>query len=201
MNGFFPGLMLGFSLIVAIGSQNAFVLRQGLKREHVGVVCLICSISDAALISIGVFGFALFASVIPGLEIMARYGGALFLFCFGAKSFWAALKSNALTPAGDRGGSLMGTIAICLAFTWLNPHVYLDTVVLLGSVSTQYAGQRIWFWLGAVSASFMFFFSLGYGAKWLAPVFANPKAWKLLDLAIGCMMWSMALGLVRDALT
>lgn len=196
MTGFLSGLMLGLGLILAIGSQSSFVLRQGLKNEHVLAVCLVCSISDAILITIGVSGFALVAAATPGIEAAARYGGALFLLYFGARSYWASIKSNAVTPGSAPGGSLAATIATCLAFTWLNPHVYLDTVVLMGSVATQYAEQKTCFLLGAISASCLFFFSLGFGAKLIAPFFANPKAWKTLDFAIGCAMWSMAFSLL-----
>jgi len=201
MNGFFAGFSLGFSLILAIGSQNAFVLRQGLKKEYVFIVCLICSISDALLILLGVSGFSLIIASNPWIEPVARYGGALFLIIYGAKSFWSAYSAKeGLLPSEKKNISFAVIIATCLAFTWLNPHVYLDTVVLLGSISTQYIGQTIEFALGASMASFIFFFTLGYGARALTPIFKNPNSWKILDLLIGGIMWVIAFSLVKEQL-
>ena len=201
MSGFFAGLSLGFSLILAIGSQNAFVLRQGLKKEYVFIVCLICSISDALLISLGVSGSSLIISKTPWIEPVARYGGAIFLLIYGAKNFWSAYSvKEGLLPSEKKSISFAVIIATCLAFTWLNPHVYLDTVVLLGSISTQYIGQKIEFALGASIASFIFFFTLGYGARALTPIFKNPKTWKVLDLLIGGIMWAIAFSLVKEQL-
>lgn len=199
MTGFTAGLFLGFSLIVAIGSQNAFVLRQGLKKEHVFVICLICAVSDALLITAGVSGFAAMISQNPGIETFARYGGAIFLASYGSKSLWSAFTADeSLAPAENTNSSLAAAIATCLAFTWLNPHVYLDTVVLLGAVSAQYPGQKVSFATGAVSASFIFFFALGYGARILSPIFKKPIAWKVLDCVIGLVMWSIAFSLIPD---
>jgi len=201
MNAFIAGLSLGFSLILAIGSQNAFVLRQGLKKEYVFIVCLICAISDALLISLGVSGFSLIITKAPWVEPVARYGGAIFLLFYGAKSFWSAYTTNeSLLPSEKDSTSLAIIVATCLAFTWLNPHVYLDTVVLLGSISTQYIGQKIEFAFGATLASFLFFFTLGYGARALTPIFANPKSWEILDFLIGVVMWVIAISLVRNQL-
>ena len=201
MNGFIAGLSLGFSLILAIGSQNAFVLKQGLKKEYVFIVCLICSISDALLITFGVAGFSLILTKSTWIEPVARYGGALFLLVYGAKSFWSAYRvNNGLLPSGEKITSLAVIVVTCLAFTWLNPHVYLDTVVLIGSVSTQYINQKIEFALGASLASFIFFFTLGYGANVLTPIFKKPKSWKILDFVIGCIMWAIAFSLVKDQL-
>ena len=198
MSGLLAGFSLGLSLILAIGSQNAFVLRQGLKQEHVFIVCLICAVSDALLITLGVSGFSLIIKTTPWIEPLARYGGALFLFIYGAKSFWSAYSANeSLHPAKEKTASLGIIVATCLAFTWLNPHVYLDTVMLLGSISSQYVGQKVEFTLGAVMASFVFFFSLGYGARILRPIFENPSAWKILDFCIGCIMWAIAFSLIK----
>jgi len=198
MNGFFAGFSLSLSLILAIGSQNAFVLRQGLKKEYIFIVCLICAASDAILISFGVSSFSMIISKAAWIEPFARYAGALFLFVYGAMSFWSSYNSNeSLLPSEKTGTSLSVIIATTLAFTWLNPHVYLDTVVLMGSISTQYAGQNLEFTLGAVLASFLFFFSLGYGARVLIPIFNNPKAWKILDFLIGCIMWAIAFSLME----
>jgi L-lysine exporter family protein LysE/ArgO len=199
MTGFIAGLSLGFSLILAIGSQNAFVLKQGLKREHVFVICLLCAVSDAILITLGVSGFSAIIAKAPEVESFARYGGAIFLASYGTRSFWTALKTNeSLTPAENSNASLTVAMTTCLAFTWLNPHVYLDTVFLLGAVSAQFPGQKLSFTLGAVFASFVFFFALGYGARMLTPIFKRPLSWKVLDFIIGVIMWSIAISLVRE---
>ena len=201
MSAFIAGFSLSFTLILAIGSQNAFVLRQGLKKEHIFIVCLICAVSDALLISLGVSGFSVIIDKTPWVEPLARYGGALFLFVYGAKSFWSAYSANeSLEPAKEKTSSLKIVVATCLAFTWLNPHVYLDTLMLIGSVSTQYVGQKIEFTVGACLSSFVFFFSLGYGARVLRPFFENPKSWKILDISIGCIMWAIAFSLVKNQL-
>ena len=197
MDTFFFGFSLGFSLILAIGAQNAFVLKQGLKGEHVFVICLICAFSDAILILIGVSGFHLLVSKLPWLTSSARYGGSIFLLAYGFMSFRSAwISRHTLIPSEIKSTSLGKTILTCLAFTWLNPHVYLDTIVLLGSVSTQFAGQIHLFTAGATSASFAFFFSLGYGAGLLRPIFARPRSWQILEILIGIIMWSIAAKLV-----
>lgn len=190
------GFALGLSLILAIGAQNAFVLRQGLRRAHVLAVVLVCALSDAVLVAAGVTGFGVLAEAVPGLERIMRYGGAAFLLVYGARSFWAAWRGGAALEAGEGAGSLRRAVLTCLALTWLNPHVYLDTVVLLGSISAQYA-DRFAFGLGAVTASFVFFFALGYGARLLAPLFRRPASWRVLDAGVGCVMWAIAIGLLR----
>lgn len=191
------GFALGISLILAIGAQNAFVLKQGLKREHVFAVCFICALSDAVLISAGVAGFGAIVKQFPLIEQISRYAGAAFLLVYAALSFKSALTTNhKLEAKGKEVGSLVTALLTCLAFTWLNPHVYLDTVVLLGSISTQYEGQQLAFGMGAVIASFVFFFSLGYGARLLIPVFKNPNAWKILEGIIGLVMLLLAINLL-----
>lgn len=191
------GLMLGLGLIVAIGAQNAFVLRQGLRQEHVLAVCLVCAVSDAILITAGVSGFGAITARLPWLEPLMRYGGAAFLLLYAARSFRSALNGgNALNPADQPATGLTAALLTCLAFTWLNPHVYLDTVLLVGSISTRYDGQKVNFALGAITASFLFFFALGYGARLLRPLFARPNAWRALDGIIGVMMTVIALDLV-----
>jgi L-lysine exporter family protein LysE/ArgO len=191
------GFALGISLILAIGAQNAFVLKQGLKREHVFAVCFICALSDAILISAGVAGFGAIVNQFPLIEQVSRYAGAAFLLVYAALSFKSALTaSHKLEAKGKEVGSLMTALLTCLAFTWLNPHVYLDTVVLLGSISTQYEGQQLAFGVGAVIASFVFFFSLGFGARLLIPVFKNPNAWKVLEAIIGLVMLLLAINLL-----
>lgn len=189
------GFGLGLSLILAIGAQNAFVLRQGLRGAHVFAVCLTCAASDAILIVAGVAGFGLLIDAAPWIAPVMRWAGAAFLLAYGALAFRSAWRGGgSLQAAGAETGSLRVALATCLALTWLNPHVYLDTVVLLGSVAAQW--QRLPFGVGAVMASFVFFFSLGYGARLLRPFFARPMAWRVLDVLIGCVMWAIAAGLV-----
>ena len=194
---YLAGLALGFSLILAIGPQNAFVLRQGLRGEHVLWACLVCALSDAALIAAGVGGFAVVVATTPWIEPVLRYGGAAFLTVYGAQAFVRAWRDDrALVPAEDRRSPLVSTLATCLALTWLNPHVYIDTLVLLGSVSTQYPGGEAAFGVGATTASFVFFFGLGFGARLLRPLFARPAAWRVLDATVGAVMWSIAAALM-----
>lgn len=195
---FFTGLGMGLSLIVAIGAQNAFVLRQGLNGEHVLAVCLACAMSDAMLIVVGVTSFGRIASWLPWVDPVMRIGGAAFLAWYGAKSLLSALRSrNTLSVDDDRSTrSLWPTLLNSLALTWLNPHVYLDTMVLLGSISAQFAGQQAAFAAGAVTGSFLFFFALGFGAALLRPIFANPLAWRILETVIAFVMWAIALKLI-----
>ena len=196
MAAFLSGFSLSLGLILAIGAQNAFVLRQGILRSHVFAVCLICALSDAMLIAAGVAGFGSLTQAAPWIGPAMRWGGVAFLLVYGARSFHSALRGDAaLAVAQAAGQALAPVLATCLALTWLNPHVYLDTVVLLGSVAAQYPGQRLWFGLGAAGASFIFFFALGYGARYLAPLFARPSAWRILDLLVGVVMWTIAAGL------
>lgn len=185
------GFSLGFSLILAIGAQNAFVLRAGLRRAHVFALCLTCALSDALLIAAGVAGFGALTSAVPWLEGAMRLFGAAFLIWYGARALRTAWRGGGTLEAGGHVGSLRGALLTCLALTWLNPHVYLDTVVLLGAVSAQYEARGA-FAGGAMLASFVFFFGLGYGARLLAPVFARPAAWRFLDLGIGLVMWAIA---------
>jgi L-lysine exporter family protein LysE/ArgO len=194
---FITGLLTGLSLIVAIGAQNAFVLRQGLLGAHVFPVSLACSLSDAALIALGVTSFRQIAVVAPWFLPAMRYGGAAFLIWYGARNLISALRSSEALRAEDaRASSLMQTLAMCLALTWLNPHVYLDTVMLLGAISTRFPGEEASFALGAMTASFLFFFSLGYGAKWLRPIFTSPTSWRVLEALIAVTMWAIALKLI-----
>lgn len=190
------GFLLGLSLILAIGAQNAFVLRQGLLRQHVFPVCLTCAVSDAILIGAGVAGFGLVAGSVPWISETMRWGGAVFLTIYGLLSLRRAwLDTSALTISNGASRALAPTLLTVLAFTWLNPHVYLDTLVLVGSISSQAEYPAV-FGCGAVTASFVFFFSLGYGARLLAPLFAHPAAWRIFDLAIGFTMFAIAAGLV-----
>ena len=197
MMSYAAGLGSGLSLIVAIGAQNAFVLKQGLMRRHVFWVCLFCALSDAALILLGVTGMTHVVALAPWLADAMRWAGVAFLVWYGARSFRAAWHGgHALRPQGD-GATLGRTLAMIAALTWLNPHVWLDTVVLLGAVSAGWPDPLV-FGLGAMTGSLLFFFALGYGARLLAPVFARPRAWQVLELVIGIVMWSIALSLIVD---
>ena len=189
---FLPGFALSLTLILAIGAQNAFVLRQGLRREYVFWVCLTCAVSDALLIAAGVAGFGALAEAVPWFETTMRYGGSAFLIWYGFQNARSAWRGGAVLEAeGAPKQSLRRAILTLLALTWLNPHVYLDTVVLLGSILAQYP-DRLQFGTGAVIASFAFFFALGYGARLLSPLFAKPRAWQVLDAIIALTMWAIA---------
>ena len=200
MTVYLAGFSLGLSLILAIGAQNAFVLRQGLMGRHVAAVCLTCAASDAILIVAGVAGFGWLVEAAPWVEPVFRWGGVAFLAAYGAMAFRSAWHGGgALRAAEAAGAGLRATVATCLALTWLNPHVYLDTVVLLGSVAASQEGSRWAFGAGAVTASFAFFFALGYGARALRPVFARPAARRALDAGVGLVMWTIALRLALGA--
>jgi len=197
MSSALTGFALSFSLILAIGAQNAFVLRQGIRRAHVFAVCLTCAVSDAILIAVGVAGFGALAEAAPWLKPVMSWGGAAFLFVYGAMAFRSAWTGGgALKADGEDKGPLLPTLLICLALTWGNPHVYLDTLVLIGSVAASHEGSRLTFGVGAVVASFTFFFALGYGARLLAPLYAEPRAWRVLDTFVGLLMWTIALSLI-----
>ncbi|CAM3262638.1 LysE/ArgO family amino acid transporter [Paracoccus nototheniae] len=191
---FLTGFLTGLGLIVAIGAQNAFVLRQGLRGQHVLEVCLTCALSDAVLIGSGVAGAGALMTRLPWLDPVMRLAGAAFLITYGARSLRAALQSDeALAVDAARPAQGLGrTLLACLAITWLNPHVYLDTVVLLGAISTQFPGAQMDFAAGAMTGSVLFFFGLGYGAAWLRPVFARPTAWRRLEAVIALVMWAIA---------
>ena len=193
------GFTLGASLIIAIGSQNAFVLRQGLKKEHVLAVCTVCFVCDAGLILLGVGGFGGLVASSQSLMLTARWGGALFLFIYGIRSFLSAAKNQVLLVDASQNlaSGLTWAIATTLALTLLNPHVYLDTVILLGSIAGQLPEQeRLAFAVGAAFASMVWFYGLGYGARILAPLFQKQLSWKILDVVIGIIMWGIAGGLI-----
>ncbi len=197
MNTFISAFLLGLSLILAIGAQNAFVLKQGLKKQYVFMISMICGLSDAILITLGVSGFGVIINKFPMVITFSKYGGFLFLTIYAIKSIYSSFKkSEAIDTNTDIKASRIKAALICLALTWLNPHVYLDTVILLGSVSTQFPDQKLQFSLGAISASFIFFFSLGYGSRFFTPLFKNPKSWKVLDFIIGIIMLSIAIKLL-----
>ena len=198
---FAQGLTLSFGLIVAIGAQNAFVLRQGLRREHVGSVVLFCALADAVLIAAGVLGMAQALGERPALARALALLGAAFLAAYGWQALRRSRQPQALAPSSGGTSLACGAaVAQAAAFTLLNPHVYLDTVLLVGSVGAQQpAALRGWFIAGASMASVGWFVLLGYGARWLAPWFAQPRAWQLLDRAIGATMFVLAALLLRQA--
>ena len=195
------GLGLGLSLIIAIGAQNAFVLRQGLRAEHVAAVVAVCLLSDVVLIAAGVGGAGALVTRAPDVVSVVCFAGGAFLLVYGLLAARRALRPAALLP--DAGGARAGlavTVTTCLALTWLNPHVYLDTVVLLGSLASTYDDQRWWFGAGAAGGSTLWFIGLGYGARLLRPVFARPAAWRVLDAVIAVVMVSLAVSLaIRGA--
>ena len=200
LNAMTAGFLTSLSLIAAIGAQNAFVLRQGIRHEHVLPVVLTCAISDAILITSGVAGFGVLSSLAPWITAAMLYAGAAFLLAYGALRFRAALRGGeALRPAPGQSATLAATLTTCLVLTWANPHVYLDTVVLLGAISAQYTPHGPSFGLGAAIGSLVFFSGLGFGARLLAPLFANPKAWVVLEVIVGLTMWTIALALILGA--
>ena len=196
---FLQGLALSLGLIVAIGAQNAFVLRQGLRREHVASVVLFCALADAILISAGVLGMAQALGQQPGLARALALAGAVFLAAYGWQALQRARRPQQLTGTpGGSGLSRAAAVAQAAAFTLLNPHVYLDTVLLLGSIGAQQpAAVRPWFLAGACSASVLWFSLLGFGSRWLAPLFARARAWQVLDGLIAATMFVLAGLLVR----
>ncbi len=197
------GLALSMGLIVAIGAQNAFVLRQGLRREHVGPVVLFCAAADALLIMAGVLGMAQALGERPGLARALALAGALFLAVYGGLALRRARRAGQLRAApGGEGLGRTAALAQAAAFTLLNPHVYLDTVLLVGSIGAQQPAElRAYFIAGAALASAIWFGLLGFGARWLAPWFARPRAWQVLDSLIGLTMWVLSALLLRHALT
>lgn len=188
------GLGTGLSLIVAIGAQNAFVLRQGIRREHVAAVVAICALSDAALIAVGISGIGTVVKAWPSAVTVTGWIGGAFLVGYGLLAARRALRPERLSAQGAASGSLRAAVLTCLAITWLNPHVYLDTVLLLGSVANGYGSSRWPFGVGAVTGSVAWFSTLGFGARLLQRPFARPGSWRALDVVIACTM--IALGVV-----
>lgn len=199
---FVQGLLLSLGLIVAIGAQNAFVLRQGLRREHVLPVVAFCALADAVLITAGVLGMAQALGRHPALAQAMALAGAAFLAWYGWQALQRARRASQLQAAdGGPGLSRGAVLAQAAAFTLLNPHVYLDTVMLMGSIGAQQPdGLRGWFIAGSSIASLGWFTALGFGARWLAPLFAKPRAWQVLDALIGLTMWTLSVLLLRLAL-
>ncbi|WP_439817726.1 LysE/ArgO family amino acid transporter [Zavarzinia sp. CC-PAN008] len=195
------GFALGLGLIVAIGAQNAFILRQGLMRRHVGPLVAFCATSDALLILAGVLGLGTLVQAAPGLMGAISAGGAAFLLAYGALALKRAARPQALLPTDAPPQPLARDLAVVAGVTLLNPHVYLDTVVLLGSISARHPWpERAWFAGGAMTASVLWFTGLGYGARVLAPVFRRPAAWRVLDLVIAAVMTTLGLTLAWEAL-
>lgn len=195
---FAHGLTSGAMLIMAIGAQNAFVLRQGLRREHVLAVVLVCALSDALLIQAGVWGLGVAVAADPLLALGARWLGAAFLLGYATLAALRAWRpAAAAAQAGRAPQGLRSAVLTALAFTWLNPHVYLDTVLLLGAIASPYdTTLRASFAAGATVASGAWFAALGYGARWTAPLFASPRAWRMLDAVVAATMVALAVGLV-----
>lgn len=190
------GLVTGLALIIAIGAQNAFVLRQGIRREHVGVVVALCMVSDAVLILGGTAGIGALVSRFPLALDVLRWGGAAYLAWWAVRSFVSALRPSSLTAEAPR--SRGSVVATTLALTYLNPHVYLDTVVLLGGLANQHGPDARWvFAAGAVVGSIVWFSALGYGARALSGVLDSPRTWRVVDLVVGVVMLALALNLVR----
>lgn len=202
MSAGLTGFFTGFSLILAIGAQNALVLRQGLLSQHVLPLVLFCALSDALLIAAGVAGFGALVEAWPALPLVMTLGGAAFLVAYGINRLWAAWRGGQHMDQAQGGQSLTRTLALAAAFTWANPHVYLDTLGLIGAISTTYPDwpARVEFGAGAVIASFTFFFSLGYGARVLSPLMARARSWQVLDVLIGLTMLAIAAKLLSSLL-
>jgi L-lysine exporter family protein LysE/ArgO len=195
MNVIFAGLVTGLSLIVAIGAQNAFVLKQGLLRRNVLAIVLICSLSDALLICLGVLGLGSLITAVPVLIEVIRWIGVGFLVWYGSTSLRRLTKSDSLSAADKPITSLKQSVLTTLALTFLNPHVYLDTVIFIGGVANTFTVDKWLFVLGAVSASFIWFFSLGFGASKASVLVSKPMFWKALDIFIAAVMFSLAITL------
>lgn len=198
---FVTGMGAGFSLIIAIGAQNAFVLRQGIARQHTGWVVALCALSDALLIGLGVLGIGIIIQALPQLVTVIRIAGGLFLIGYALIAARRALNVGTLTAENHASApNLAATIATCLALTWLNPHVYLDTVVLLGSIANSFPQPQRWaLGAGAALASLIWFVGLGYGARLLSPLFAQRKAWRILDVLIAAVMATLGIILLFSA--
>jgi L-lysine exporter family protein LysE/ArgO len=191
----FLGFIASFTLIAAIGAQNAFVLRQGIRREHVLPVVALCTVSDIVLISAGIAGIGALISAHPGALNIAKFGGALFLVGYGLLAARRAWRPSSLSPSEKAPARLIEVLVTCAALTFLNPHVYLDTVVLLGALANEHRDERWLFGVGAVTASAVWFVGLGLGARRLAGLFASPVTWRILDGLIAIMMIGLGVSL------
>lgn len=200
MSTVLAGFVTGLSLIVAIGAQNAYVLRLGLTRTHVGLAVAICAISDAVLIVAGTAGVGAIVEASPTALTIVSWVGALYLGTYAVLAFRRALRTEVLMPSEQTAPSRRAVLLAVVAFTWLNPHVYLDTVLLLGSIGSQYGADRWWFALGAATASVVWFTGLGFGARAAARLMSRPVTWRILDIIIGVVMTMIAVSLVRGTL-
>ena len=200
VTGFVTGFVTGLSLIVAIGAQNAYVLRQGIARRRTATVVAICAVSDVLLIVAGVGGVGLVVAQHPDVLLVFRIAGAAYLLWFAFQSFRSAARATGLRAATDGTGG-RGVVVTALALTFLNPHVYLDTVLMLGNLANQQGALRWWFAAGAATASVVWFTALGFGGRALAPVLGRPKVWRVIDIAIGCTMLAIAAMLLVADLT
>lgn len=192
MLSFIPGFLLGLSLIVAIGAQNAFVIRQGLTKQHVFLVVAICAIADAALIAVGIAGLGAVLLSLPWLLEIIRWFGVVYLSWFGVRSIMSAFKNESMDASGGQSLSKGKVVAAVLGFTLLNPHVYLDTVILVGSVGNQFGEDRWYFGAGAMLASLVWFTSLGFGARAASGLMSKPVFWRVLDSVIAVVMFAIA---------
>lgn len=192
MLSFIPGFFTGLSLIVAIGAQNAFVIRQGLTKKHVLLVVAICAVADAALIALGIAGLGAIISGLPWLLEVIRWFGVAYLSWFGVRSIMSAFKNESMDASGAQSLSKGKVVAAVLGFTLLNPHVYLDTVILVGSVANQFGQDRWAFGIGAMFASVVWFFSIGFGARAASGLMSKPIFWRILDSLIACVMFGIA---------
>jgi L-lysine exporter family protein LysE/ArgO len=190
------GFLTAMTLIVAVGAQNAFVLRQGIRREHVAAVVAVCAVSDVVLIAAGVVGFGALIAAYPGIVGLTRIGGAAFLMGYGLMAARRAWRPTGLTPSDSTPARLVSVVLTCLALTWLNPHVYLDTVVLLGALANERHDGRWLFGVGAVTASMVWFSTLGFGARRLRSLFATPTAWRALDGLIAVAMAGLGVAML-----
>ena len=193
MNAYWAGLATSIGLIVAIGAQNAFVIRQGLARNRVGLIVLICALSDSVLIAAGVGGLGAVITALPWLLVVLRWGGVAYLTWFGIKTAMSVLKNEHLNADGTLAQlTAKQAVTTVLMLTWLNPHVYLDTVIFLGSLGNQFGSMRWWFVAGAATSSWVWFYGIGYGAKAASRLLAKPVFWKVLDTVIALMMFALA---------
>ncbi len=194
------GLGAGLALIIAIGAQNTFVLRQGIRGEHVGLVVLVCMLSDIVLIGAGIFGIGAVIAAVPAVVVVIRIAGAVFLIGYAALAAKRAIRPGTLTASAQQGNlSRSAALATVLTLTWLNPHVYLDTVLLLGTLANRHGDLRWWFGAGAALGSVVWFSALGYGARLLRPIFAKPAAWRVLDGLIAAVMLLLGLRMAFGA--
>ena len=193
---FVTGVVTGFALIIAVGAQNAFLLRQGIRGEHVLPVILVCLLSDVLAITVGVAGFGVVLQRWPAVLPIAQIGGGLYLLAFGVQSAVRAWRPVALDADGGSSMTVRRAVLLTLALTWLNPHFYLDAILMLGTVANSFGDHRWWFCAGALAASAVWFPALGFGARALRGVFERPSAWRVLDSGIAVVMAALGIGLL-----